>query len=98
MLVPIVLETRPDGARRASAPDLAGCIIEGRSDPEVLPKLRLAIEAEMTRLLLAGEPLPDTRDGTPPAGLRPAPGAVRWLTIDINLGHLVALAKHQSGR
>ncbi len=97
MLVPVALENCPDGRRRAHAPDLPGCEVTGGSEPEVLPKLRLAIEAELTRRLLADEPLPDTRDGLPPPSAA-QPRAVRWLTIDINLGHLVALAKHQAGR
>mgnify|MGYP007007276433 CR=1 FL=1 len=47
------------------------------------------------RRLLAGEPLPDTRDGRPPPGPAPA-GLRRWLTIHINLDHLRALATHQA--
>jgi hypothetical protein len=59
--------------------------------------VRLAIEDVLTQRLLDGTPLPDTRDGTPPADYPVLPG-LRWLTIHINLAHLRALAEHQRGR
>ena len=97
MLFPIALTADATGTVRALAPDLPGCAVAGATEPTVLPLLRLAIEDELTRRLLAGEPLLDTRDGRPSAGPAPA-GLRRWLTIHINLDHLRALATHQAGR
>ena len=55
MLFAIALLTTADGSLRAIAPDLANCDLTGATEQELLPKLRLAIEGELTRLLLAGE-------------------------------------------
>jgi len=99
LLFPIALLTAADGRLRAVAPDLAPCDLTGATEPELLPRLRLAIEDELTRRLLAGEALPDTRNGVPPANGVPAvtgPAPARWLTIHINLDHLTALARHQA--
>lgn len=101
MMVAIAFLPGRDGRLRAIAPDLANCDLAGATDQELLPKLRLAIEWELTRLLLAGAPLPDTRDGQPLPGFRPpegTPASVRWLHVHINLAHLEALARHQRGR
>jgi hypothetical protein len=59
--------------------------------------VRLAIEDALTRCLLAGDSLPDTRDGVPPHDYPEEPG-LRWLTVHINLDHLRALVAHQRGR
>lgn len=97
MLFAIALLPAPDGRLRAMAPDLANCDLTGATEPELLPRLRLAMENELTRLLLAGLPLPDTRAGRPLAD--PAlPGPVRWLNLHINMAHLEALARHQRDR
>ncbi len=101
MLFAIALLSTPDGKLRAVAPDLAHCDLTGSTEQELLPKLRLAVEGELTRLLLASEPLPDGRDGEPAPGFSPAGdagGPVRWLNIHINMAHLRALAHHQKGR
>lgn len=101
MLFAIALLTTTDGRLRAIAPDLAHCDLTGSTEQEVLPRLRLAIEGELTRLLLAGEALPDSRNGAPAPDFSPAGsfgGPARWLTIHINLGHLQALARHQANR
>jgi hypothetical protein len=86
VLVHIDSHTDPATGRFvATAPVLGGCRCEGRSAVEVLPKLRLQIEAAITERLLAGEPLPTSAaDG----------GA----TVHINVTHLRALAAHQGGR
>lgn len=97
MLFAIALLPTADGRLRAVAPDLEHCDLTGNTEPELLPRLRLAMENELTRLLLAGTPLPDSREGRPPAGLA-LPGPVRWLHLHINLAHLEALARHQRGR
>ena len=101
MLFAVALLDPTDGKLRAIAPDLNHCDLTGSTEQELLPKLRLAIEGELTRLLLAGESLPDSRNGEPipgfsPAGMARAP--VQWLNVHINLGHLEALARHQAGR
>lgn len=101
MLFAIALITTADGGLRAIAPDLANCDLTGATEQELLPKLRLAIEGELTRLLLAGATLPDWRNGEPAPSFRPAggfQGAPRWLNVHINIGHLQALARHQAGR
>ena len=101
MLIAIALLATSDGRLRAIAPDLAGCDLTGNTEQELLPGLRLAIEGELTRLLLAGAPLPDSRHGEPSPGFRPAGefrGPVKWLNVHINIGHLEALARHQAGR
>ena len=103
MLFAIAVLSIADGRLRAVAPDLDHCDLTGSTEQELLPKLRLAVEGELTRLLLAGLPLPDCRDGKPDPGFSPGVGIairgpVRWLNIHINIGHLQALARHQAGR
>ena len=101
MLFAIALLANADGTLRAIAPDLAHCDLTGSTEQELLPKLRLAIEGELTRRLLAGEALPDSRHGEPVPGFSPTgavPGPMRWLNVHINVGHLEALARHQAGR
>ena len=101
MLFAIALLTTADGSLRAIAPDLTSCDLTGSTEQELLPKLRLAIEGELTRRLLAGQALPDSRNGEPAPDFSP-PGAfrgpARWLNIHINVGHLQALARHQANR
>lgn len=97
MLFAIALLPTTEGRLRAVAPDLDHCDLTGATEPELLPRLRLAMENELTRLLLAGASLPDTRDGRPPA-VSPFHGPVRWLNLHINMAHLEALARHQRGR
>lgn len=97
MLVPVAFWTDAAGALCAAPPDLPGCERTAATEQALLPMVRLAIEDELTRRLLAGEPLPATRAGDPPAGFPPRPG-LRWLTIHINLDHLRALAAHQRHR
>jgi predicted RNase H-like HicB family nuclease len=94
MLVPVAFAVLGQDRLHAAVPDLPGCERTGTTEQTLLPMVRLAIEAEVTRRLLAGEPLPDTRDGEPPAGAARA----RWLTIHINIDHLRALAIHQRQR
>ena len=99
MLFAVALLETADGKLRAVAPDLRNCDLRGSTEQELLPSLRLAIEGELTRLLLAGETLPDSRDGQPHPGFH-GPGTpgpkVRWLHVHINLAHLQALAQHQA--
>jgi len=99
MLYAVALLTTRDGGLRALAPDLDNCNLTGTTEQELLPRLRLAMESELTRLILAGMTLPASRDGRPPSHFRETsanPGPVRWLTIHINLAHLEALARHQA--
>lgn len=101
MLYAIALLANADGTLRALAPDLDHCDLAGTTGEELLPRLRLAIEAELTRLLVAGLPLPGSRDGLPPDDVDKrleAGSGVRWLTVHINLRHLEALARHQAPR
>ncbi|MEO7387511.1 MAG: hypothetical protein ABIX37_11290 [Gammaproteobacteria bacterium] len=105
MLFAIALLTTVDGQLRAVAPDLANCDLTGTTEQELLPKLRLAVEGELTRLILGGEALPDSRNGEPLPGFAPADAtagstarATRWLNVHINMAHLEALARHQAGR
>jgi len=101
MLYAVALLTTADGKLRALAPDLDHCDLEGTTEHELLPRLRLAIEGELTRLLIAGTALPESRDGQRPTGLDGTSlnaGSVRWLTVHINLAHLEALARHQTRR
>jgi hypothetical protein len=97
MLVPVAFFPDPVAGLRAEPPDLPACGRAAATEASLLPMVRLAIEDELTRRLLAGEPLPETRDGVPPAG-NPVHRGPRWLTIHINLDHLRALARHQRGR
>jgi hypothetical protein len=97
MLVPVAFFPDPVAGLRAEPPDLPGCGRAAATEASLLPMVRLAIEDELTRRLLAGEALPETRDGDPPAASPPRAG-LRWLTIHINLDHLRALARHQRGR
>jgi hypothetical protein len=99
MLYAIALLATADGALRALAPDLENCDLSGTTEQELLPRLRLAIENELTRLLLAGAALPDARDGRPAPGFgadTSSAGEIRWLTFHINMAHLEALARHQA--
>jgi predicted RNase H-like HicB family nuclease len=98
MIFAVALFPDTGGSLRALAPDLPGCDLQGRTKQELLPRLRLAIEAAITEKLLAGQPLPDTRDGyPPPEELRGVTERPSWLQIHINVAHLVALAAHQGG-
>jgi hypothetical protein len=97
MLFAVALIPTARGPLRALAPDLANCDLEGTTEQELLPRLRLAMEAEITRLLLTGMPLPDTREGRPPDNSA-TPAAARWMNLHINMAHLEALARHQRGR
>jgi hypothetical protein len=97
MLVPIACWPDPAGGLRAAVPDLGAGQYAAASEQALLPMVRLAIEDALTRRLLDGESLPDTRAGVPPEGYA-APQRLRWLTIHINLDHLRALARHQRGR
>jgi hypothetical protein len=97
MLFSVALMETTDGRMRAVVPDLPDCESIGDLEQELLPKLRLLVEDALTCLLMAGKPLPDTRDGAVPADredLAPA----RWLSLHINLPHLEALARHQCRR
>jgi hypothetical protein len=99
MLYAVALLTTANGTLRAVAPDLDHCDLTGTTEEELLPRLRLAIESELTRVLIAGTALPESRDGRPAPGFggnNPGSGRVRWLTVHINLAHLKALARHQS--
>lgn len=101
VLYSVALFNTADGRLRALAPDLENCDLVGTTEQELLPRLRLAIEGELTRLLLAGLALPDPRGGRPAAGIEgksAGPDSTRWLTVHINLAHLEALARHQAGR
>lgn len=98
MLYAVALLTTANGTLRALAPDLDHCDLVGTTEQDLLPKLRLAIEGELTRLLIAGTALPASRDGRPAPGFSATSSTVRWLTVHINLAHLEALARHQAGR
>jgi hypothetical protein len=94
MLFSVALMETSDGRLRAIVPDLPACELSGQLEQELLPKLRLRVEDELTSLLMAHRPLPDTRNGAMPADredLAPA----RWISLHINLVHLEALARHQ---
>ncbi|MCL4791151.1 MAG: hypothetical protein KJ040_03770 [Gammaproteobacteria bacterium] len=97
MLFSFALMTTADGRMRAVVPDLPDCELSGRLEQELLPRLRLLVEEEVTRLLMAGKPLPDTRHGAAPPDRKDLATA-RWLSLDINLAHLEALARHQRHR
>lgn len=98
MMFAVALLSDAGGPLRALAPDLPGCDLTGQTEQELLPRLRLAIEAAVTERLMAGQTLPDTRDGhPPPEGLGGITGRPRWLQVHINVAHLVALAAHQAG-
>ncbi len=97
MLFSVALMKTTDGGLRAAVPDLPACDLGGRTEQELLPKLRLRVEDEITCLLMANKPLPDTRLGAPPSDYV-AQDPVRWLSLHINLAHLEALARHQQRR
>jgi hypothetical protein len=97
MLFSVALMKTLDGGMRAVVPDLPDCELSGQLEQELLPKLRLLVEDELTRLLMADRPLPDTRDGTAPTDHRDLAPA-RWISLHINLPHLEALARHQRRR
>lgn len=90
----LLMPPAADGTLEARAPALPGCDVRASSTATALPTLRLKIEQRLTELLGAGQPLPETPVDEP--GTRwGSPAGSRWLTIHINVGHLVALAKHQ---
>ena len=97
MLFSIALMETTDGRVRAVVPDLPGCESIGHLEQELLPKLRLLVEEALTCLLMAGKPLPDTRDGAVPTDRQDLAPA-RWCSLHINLAHLEALARHQRQR
>ncbi|MBL8197399.1 MAG: hypothetical protein JNJ67_00565 [Chromatiales bacterium] len=97
MLFSVALMETTDGRLRAVVPDLPDCESSGHLEQELLPKLRLLVEDELTCLLMAGRPLPDTRDGAAPTDRKDLAPA-RWCSLHINLAHLEALARHQRQR
>ena len=97
MLFSVALMETTDGRLRAVVPDLPYCESSGHLEQELLPKLRLLVEDELTCLLMAGRPLPDTRDGAAPTDRKDLAPA-RWCSLHINLAHLEALARHQRQR
>ena len=97
MLFNVALLKTTDGRLRAVVPDLPACELSGDVEQELLPKLRLLVEDQITCLLMADKPLPDTRSGTPPADRKDL-AAATWLSLHINLAHLEALVRHQRHR
>lgn len=97
MLFSVALIQTTDGNMRAVVPDLPDCELSGHLEQELLPTLRLLVEDALTRLLIAGKPLPDTRNGAVPTGHKDLVPA-RWVSLHINLAHLEALARHQGHR
>jgi hypothetical protein len=97
MLFSVALMNTTDGKLRAVVPDLPDCESIGHLEQELLPRLRLLVEDALTCLLMAGKPLPDTRDGAVPTD-RQDLAAARWCSLHINLPHLEALARHQRHR
>jgi predicted RNase H-like HicB family nuclease len=93
----VLLAPDADAGFRASVPELPVCVVAGANLSTVLPQLRLAVESELTRRLLAGEALPPARDeGDQRSSHLPTGG--QWLTVHINVAHLEAVATHQRGR
>lgn len=97
MLFSVALMETADGRMHAVVPDLPDCESIGHLEQELLPRLRLLVEDALTCLLMAGKPLPDTRDGAVPTDRRDLAPA-RWCSLDINMAHLEALARHQRHR
>ena len=90
------VQQRNSGSWQAHCPDLPGCVADGASEGEALARIRLAIEVRVAELLGQGEELPKPRDLDT---LRDAaPDAGEYFSVHINLRHLSALARHQSGR
>ncbi|MBM4220703.1 MAG: hypothetical protein FJ170_02000 [Gammaproteobacteria bacterium] len=94
MLFSVALMETTEGRLRAVVPDLPGCELSGELEQELLPRLRLRVEDELTSLLMAHRPLPDTRGGAVPTD-RGDLARARWISLHINLVHLEALARHQ---
>ncbi len=97
MLFSVALLKTTDGSMRAVVPDLPDCEAVGHLEQELLPRLRLLVEDALVCLLMAGKPLPDTRDGAVPTDRKELAPA-RWVSLHINLAHLEALARHQRHR
>lgn len=97
MLFNIALMKTTDGKLRAIAPDLPDCELSGDAEHELLPRLRLLVEDQITCLLMANKPLPDLHSTTPPPD-RMDLASARWLSLHINMAHLEALARHQGRR
>lgn len=96
MLFSVALMETTDGKLHAIVPDLPACELSGDTEQELLPKLRLLVEDQITCLIMANKPLPDT--GTTLSPKRMDLPAARWLSLHINLAHLEALARHQRYR
>lgn len=84
MLVSVTVLASTDGYR-ARATDLGDVSATAADTGIALARLRLAIEAELTRRIATGEALPAERE--------PASGEYQ---VHINLAHLAALATHQA--
>ncbi len=93
MLIPITIHTNPDGTIDASAPSLPSCEIRCMREEIGLPTLRLLIEDALTLRLLDGKTLPAGEESD--SLHRTGPVGERYAHVNINVGHLVALAKHQ---
>jgi hypothetical protein len=93
MLIPITIKQNPDGTIDAAAPALPGCEVRGQREEIGLPTLRLLIEDALTVRLLEERALPAEDVGASIAAA--TTGTTRHAHVNINVGHLVALAKHQ---
>lgn len=96
MLIAIAIERRPAGAVRGSAPDLPGCCLDDTDAGQAFARLRLLIEGRLADLLLAGSELPAVRPIAEWQRDVRFQGAA-WYEVHINLAHLAAVARHQSG-
>lgn len=97
MFIAIAVQRLPSGLHRARAPELEGVELTDPDAGNVTARLRLVIEGVLADRLLAGTPLPA---GRPPAhwAADPAFTGARWYEVHMNLGHIEALARHQSAR
>lgn len=97
MFIAIAVQRLPSGLHRARAPELPGVELADPDAGNAAARLHLVVEGALADRLLAGTPLPA---GGPPARWTTDPdfAGARWFEMHINLGHIEALARHQSAR
>ena len=96
MLVTISIQETPSGEFVATAPDFQECTLTDPDADSAFARIRLAVEAALTDVMISGSPVPAVRTL---AGWQKEPAFrnARLYEMHMNIRHLDAVARHQKG-